>query len=66
MIGGNLSLILTHNLKNCNISPKLEHNPNNGTNINIERELKSALIERAKLPLPESSDKCTTLEGCQM
>ena len=54
MIGGNLSLILTQqNLQNDTISPKPEYNPNNDTYINIETELKPALIERAKsFPFP--------------
>ena len=73
-IGGNLSLILTQeNLKNDTIKP--EYNPNNDTYINIESELKPVLIKLAKsypFPLPssipssESSEKCTSLEGCQM
>jgi uncharacterized protein len=73
-IGGNLSLILTQeNLKNDTIKP--EYNPNNDTYINIETELKPVLIKLAKsypFPLPssipssESSEKCTSLEGCQM
>jgi alpha-beta hydrolase superfamily lysophospholipase len=73
-IGGNLSLILKQeNLKNDTIKP--EYNPNNDTYINIETELKPVLIKLAKsypFPLPssipssESSEKCTSLEGCQM
>jgi hypothetical protein len=77
MVGGNLSLILTQqNLQNDTISLKPEYNPNNDTYVNIETELKPALIERAKsFPFPSStlspslsepSDKCTSLAGCQM
>jgi pimeloyl-ACP methyl ester carboxylesterase len=74
-IGGNLSLILTQeNLKNDTIKP--EYNPNNDTYINIETELKPALVERAKsFPFPSStfspslsepSYRCISLAGCQM
>ncbi len=71
MVGGNLSLILTQqNVENDTISLKPEYNPNNDTYINIETELKPALIERAKLfPFPSSSgpsDKCTSITGCQI
>jgi uncharacterized protein len=76
MVGGNLSLIFTQqNLQNDSISLKPEYNPNNDTYINIETELKPALMERAKLfPFPSStssslsepSDKCISLAGCQM
>lgn len=58
------------------ISPKPEYNPNNDTYINIETEIKPALIELAKSfpsPLPSSSipssvssEKCTNLEGCRI
>jgi alpha-beta hydrolase superfamily lysophospholipase len=74
MVGGNLSLILTQ--QNDIISLKPEYNPNNDTYINIETELKPALMERAKLfPFPSSilspslsepSDKCISLAGCQI
>ena len=77
MVGGNLSLILTQeNLQNDTKSLKPEYNPNNDTYINIETELKPALMERAKLfPFPSSilspslsepSDKCISLAGCQI
>src|SRR5829696_3944260 len=54
MVGGNLSLILTQqNMQNDTISLKPEYNPNNDTYINIETELKPALVERAKsFPFP--------------
>jgi uncharacterized protein len=77
MVGGNLSLILTQqNMQNDTISLKPEYNPNNDTYINIETELKPALVERAKsFPFPSStfspslsepSDRCISLAGCQM
>ena len=48
LIGGNLSLILTQNLPNGSriLTPK--GNPNNDTYINIDTELKPALIKQAK------------------
>src|SRR5919197_986469 len=48
LIGGNISLIRTQNLPNGTkvLSPK--DNPNNDTYINIDTELKPALIEQAK------------------
>ena len=72
MVGGNLSLILTQeNLQNDTKSLKPEYNPNNDTYINIETELRPALVERAKLfPFPSSlsepSDKCDSIAGCQI
>ena len=72
MVGGNLSLNLTQqNLQNDTISLKPEYNPNNDTYINIETELRPALVERAKLfPFPSSlsepSDKCDSIAGCQI
>jgi uncharacterized protein len=73
IIGGNLSLILTQNLANNNTQvPKSEYNPNNDAYINIETELKPALIEKSKgffSPSSSSSNtsvKCTNLEGCPM
>lgn len=78
LIGGNLSLILTQKLENGTISPKPEFNPNNDTYINIDTELKPALMKLLKsFPSSattsyssssslESSDKCTNLEGCRM
>jgi len=77
MVSGNLSLILTQqNLQNGTISLKPEYNPNNDTYVNIETELKPALMERAKsFPFPPStlspslseiSNKCISLAGCQM
>jgi uncharacterized protein len=74
IIGGNLSLILTQNLANGTKIQKTEYNANNDTYINIENELKTALIEKAKSffspsassTLSESSGKCTNLEGCPL
>jgi len=77
MVSGNLSLILTQqNPQNGTISLKPEYNPNNDTYVNIETELKPALMERAKsFPFPPStlspslseiSNKCISLAGCQM
>jgi len=77
IIGGNLSLILTQqNLTNDTKLPKPEFNFNNDTYINIQTELKPALIELSKSFFspsrsPSSSDlssvsKCTNLEGCPM
>lgn len=73
IIGGNLSFILTEYLANNNTEvPKLEYNPNNDAFINIETELRPALIEISKTffspssSSSNSSDKCTNLEGCPL
>jgi uncharacterized protein len=74
IIGGNLSLILTQNLTNGTKIPKSEYNANNDTYINIETELRPALINQAKSFFAPSkataaaalSGKCTNLEGCPM
>jgi uncharacterized protein len=71
IIGGNLSLILTQNLANGTKIQKTEYNPNNDTYINIENELKPALIEKAKSffspsSVSTSSGKCTNIEGCPL
>jgi hypothetical protein len=75
LVGGNLNLILTQDLTNGTKLLKPEYNPNKDTHININTELRPALIERAKsffLPssasttLSESSGKCTNLEGCPL
>ncbi len=74
LVGGNLSLILTQDLTNGTKLLKPEYNPNKDTYIDIDTELKPALIERAKSffsppsasTLSESSGKCTNLEGCPL
>ena len=73
IVGGNLTLVLTQqNLQNDTISLKPEYDPNKDTYINIETELKPALMERAKLfpfqssLVSEPSDKCISITGCQM
>jgi alpha-beta hydrolase superfamily lysophospholipase len=74
LVGGNISLILTQqNLTNGTTLLKPEYNPNKDTYININTELRPALIEKAKSffspsasPLSESSGKCTNLEGCPL
>ena len=70
IIVGNLSVILTQYLANNTQVPKLEYNPNNDAYINIETELKPALIEKSKsffspssLSSSHASVKCTNLEG---
>jgi uncharacterized protein len=47
IIGGNISLILTDNLPNGTKLLKPEYNPNKNAYINIDTELKPALIEKA-------------------
>jgi alpha-beta hydrolase superfamily lysophospholipase len=73
LIGGNISLILTQNLPNGTKVLNPKDNPNNDTFININTELKPALIEQAKSFFsssrgattgPSASNKCTNLEGC--
>jgi uncharacterized protein len=74
LVGGNISLILTQNLTNGTKLLKPEYNPNKDTYININTELRPALIEKAKSffspssasTLSESSGKCTNLEGCPL
>jgi alpha-beta hydrolase superfamily lysophospholipase len=74
IIGGNISLILTQNLPNGTRVLNPKDNPNNDTYININTELKPALIEQAKsffspskaatTTTAASSGKCVNLEGC--
>ena len=70
IVGGNISLILTQNLTNGTKLLKPEYNPNKDTYININTELRPALIEKAKSffsppsSASTSSGKCTNLEGC--
>jgi uncharacterized protein len=74
LIGGNISLILTQNLPNGTKLLNPEYNPNKDTYININTELRPALIEKAKSffspssasTSSESSGKCTNLEGCPL
>jgi hypothetical protein len=47
IIGGNLSLILTHNLGNATKIPVSEYNINNDARINIETELKPVLMNHS-------------------
>jgi uncharacterized protein len=70
IIGGNISLILTQKFPNDTKLLKPEYNPNKNAYMDIDTELKPALIEKAKsflLPSSsESSGKCTNLEGCPL
>ena len=77
IIGGNISLILTQNLPNGTKLLKPEYNPNKNAYINIDQELKPALIEKAKsffspssskttTTSSDSSGKCMNLEGCPL
>jgi len=74
LVGGNISLILTQNLPNGTKLLNPEYNPNNNAYIDIDAELRPALIEKAKSffspssasTLSESSGKCTNLEGCSL
>jgi uncharacterized protein len=69
LVGGNISLILTQNLPNGTKLLNPEYNPNKDTYININTELRPALIEKAKSffsPSSESSGKCTNIEGCPL
>src|SRR5919205_97664 len=72
IIGGNITLVLTQNLPNGTRILNPKDNPDNDTYININTELKPALIEQAKSFFSPSktatttaaSNKCTNLEGC--
>jgi alpha-beta hydrolase superfamily lysophospholipase len=70
IVGGNISLILTQNLPNGTKLLQPEYNLNKNAYIDIDTELKPALIEKAKSffslssTSSESSGKCTNLEGC--
>jgi pimeloyl-ACP methyl ester carboxylesterase len=75
IIGGNLSLILTQYLQNGTKAPNSEYDFNNDTRINIQTELKPALIENSKLFFEASrslalgkttatNGTCINLEGC--
>jgi uncharacterized protein len=71
IIDGNISLILTQNFSNDTKLLKPEYNPNKNAYMDIDTELKPALIEKAKsffLPSSssESSGKCTNLEVCPL
>ena len=73
LIGGNISLVLTQNQPNGTKVLNPKDNPNNDTFVNINTELKPALIEQAKsffspskkaVAAASASDKCMNLEGC--
>jgi alpha-beta hydrolase superfamily lysophospholipase len=74
LIGGNISLVLTQNLSNGTKVLNPKDNPNNDTFVNINTELKPALIEQAKsffspskkavATTASASNKCMNLEGC--
>jgi hypothetical protein len=73
LVGGNLSLILTHNLGNVTKATLSEYYANNDTDIIIDTELKPALVDHArsffsasKTTSAETAGKCTNLEGCPM
>jgi uncharacterized protein len=78
LIGGNIRLILTQNLPNGTRILNPKDNPNNDTYINIDTELRPALIGQAKSFFSSSrqmvgapatattSKKCINLEGCPM
>ena len=82
LIGGNIRLILTQNLPNGTRMLNPKDNPNNDTYININTELRPALIEQAKsffslsrqtvgapaaaTTTNTTSKKCINLEGCPM
>jgi uncharacterized protein len=73
LIGGNISLVLTQNLPNGTKVLNPKDNPNNDTFVNINTELKPALIEQAKsffspskraVATASASNKCMNIEGC--
>ena len=75
IIGGNLSLILSQYLQNGTKTPNSKYDFNNDAHIDIQNELKPALIENSKSFFESSkslaSDKttvangtCINLEGC--
>ena len=74
LIGGNIRLILTQNLPNGTRILNQKDDPNNDCYININTELKPALVEQAKSFFSPSkktvattttaSEKCMNLEGC--
>jgi hypothetical protein len=81
IIGGNITLVLTQNLPNGTKILNPKNNPNNDIYININTELKPALIEQSKSFFSPSrdiasstantttaapSEKCINLEGCPM
>ena len=75
LIGENISLILTQNLPNGTRILNQKDNPNNDSYININTELKPALVEQAKsffspskkpVATTTASEKCVNLEGCPL
>lgn len=61
LIGGNISLVLTQNLPNGTRVLNPKDNPNNDSYININTELKQALIEQAKSFFSPSRTATTTV-----
>ena len=76
LIGGNIRLILTQNLPNGTRILNQKDNPYSDSYININTELKPALVEQAKSFFSPSrqmmgatttaSEKCVNLEGCPL
>jgi uncharacterized protein len=73
LIGGNISLVLTQNLPNGTKVLNPKYDAINDTFVNINTELKPALIEQAKsffspskkaVATASASNKCMNLEGC--
>jgi pimeloyl-ACP methyl ester carboxylesterase len=73
LIGGNISLVLTQNLPNGTKVLNPKYNAINDTFVNINTELKPALIEQTKsffspskkaVATASASNKCMNLEGC--
>ncbi|HZC20765.1 MAG TPA: alpha/beta fold hydrolase, partial [Nitrososphaeraceae archaeon] len=63
LIGGNISLVLTQNLPNGTKVLNPKYNPNKDTFVNINTELKPALIEQAKSFFSPSKKAVATASG---